>query len=243
VKAIALDHHYYGKRVLYCEGMPEVLFTENETNRQRLYGTGNASLYVKNGINNYLVHGAKEAVNPEPVGTKAAAHYLLSIDPGAHLTIRLRLTESDGQSRKRHPLGVDYEQIFATRQCEADEFYATVIPQHLSADAQNVMRQALGGLLWSKQFYHYVVAQWLQGDPALPSPPPQRWQGRDRGWLHLYNDDVISMPDKWEYPWYAAWDLAFQCIPLQTGSTPPLRRCGVKPTVSRPPACDPGREG
>jgi hypothetical protein len=214
VKAIALDHHYYGTRVLYCEGMPEVLFTENETNRQRLYGTDNASLYAKDGLNNYIVHGGKEAVNPEPVGTKAAAHDLLSIDPGAHLTIRLRLTESDGQSRKRHPIGADFEQIFAARQREADEFYATVIPQHLSADAQSVMRQTFAGLLWSKQFYHYVVAQWLQGDPALPSPPLQRWQGRDRGWLHLYNDDVISMPDKWEYPWYAAWDLAFHCIPL-----------------------------
>jgi hypothetical protein len=159
------------------------------------------------------VHGAHEAVNPAHAGPKAAAHYPLSLGPGERVTVRLRFTEMERQRPRKNPFGADFEQIFAARQREADEFYATVIPQHLSADAQNVMRQAFAGLLWSKQFYHYVVAQWLQGDPAFPSPPPQRWQGRNRGWLHLYNGDVISVPDKWEYPWYAAWDLAFHCIP------------------------------
>jgi Glycosyl hydrolase family 63 C-terminal domain len=211
---IDLHHYHYGHRVLYCEDSPELLFTENETNNQRLYGVDNTSPYVKDGINNYIVHGAHEAVNPQHVGTKAAAYYPLSLGPGESSTIRLRFTEMERQRPRRNPFGADFEQIFGTRQQEADEFYATVIPHILSPDAQNVMRQAFAGLLWSKQFYHYVVEQWLRGDPAFPRPPSQRWSGRNRGWMHLYNDDVISMPDKWEYPWYAAWDLAFHCIPL-----------------------------
>ncbi len=211
---IDLHHYHYGHRVLYCEDSPELLFTENETNNQRLYGVDNTSPYVKDGINNYIVHGAHEAVNPQHVGTKAAAYYPLSLGPGESSTIRLRFTEMERQRPRRNPFGADFEQIFGTCQQEADEFYATVIPHILSPDAQNVMRQAFAGLLWSKQFYHYVVEQWLRGDPAFPRPPSQRWSGRNRGWMHLYNDDVISMPDKWEYPWYAAWDLAFHCIPL-----------------------------
>jgi hypothetical protein len=214
VKAIALSHYHYGERVLYCEGQPELLFTENETNHQRLYGVENRTPYVKDGINNYIVHGAREAVNPEQTGTKAAAYYALSLGPGEAATVRLRFTEPDLVSPRRHPFGVGFDQLFATRQREADDFYATVIPQDLSADAQSVMRQAFAGLLWSKQFYHYIVEPWLRGDPASPPPPSQRWDGRNRAWRHLYNDDVISMPDKWEYPWYAAWDLAFHCIPL-----------------------------
>jgi hypothetical protein len=213
-RVIDLEHDYYGQRVLCCEGTPELLFTENESNNRRLYGTDNASPYVKDGLNNYLVHGAREAVNPELVGTKAAAHYTLSLGPGERATVRLRFSERERQRPRKHPFGTDFEQIFATRQQEADEFYATVIPQDLSSDAQNVMRQAFAGLLWSKQFYHYVVEPWLRGDPTSPPPPAQRWGGRNHGWMHLYNDDVISMPDKWEYPWYAAWDLAFHCIPL-----------------------------
>ena len=130
------------------------------------------------------------------------------------MTVRLRFSERDTQRPRRNPFASDFDQIIVARQHEADEFYATVIPQNLSPDAQSVMRQAFGGLLWSKQFYHYVVEQWLRGDPALPPPPLERRRGRNREWGHLYNDDVISMPDKWEYPWYAAWDLAFHCIPL-----------------------------
>jgi hypothetical protein len=213
-RVMDLHHYYYGHRVLYCEGSPELLFTENETNNQRLYGIANASPYVKDGINDYIVHGAHEAVNPEYVGTKAAAHYPLSLGPEEGVTVRLRFTEMERQHPRRNPFGADFEQIFAKRQQEADEFYATVIPQDLSPDTRNIMRQAFAGLLWSKQFYHYVVEQWLRGDPGFPPPPQQRWHGRNRGWLQLYNDDVISMPDKWEYPWYAAWDLAFHCIPL-----------------------------
>jgi hypothetical protein len=211
---IDLEHYHYGERQLCCEGAPALLFTENETNNRRLHGTENPSPYVKDGINDYIVHGQKEAVNPEHIGTKAAAHYHLALGPGERGTVRLRFSERDHQQPRRNPFASDFEQIFAARQRDADEFYGTVIPYDLSADAQSVMRQAFGGLLWSKQFYHYVIEQWLRGDSTLPPPPPERRRGRNHEWGHLYNADVISMPDKWEYPWYAAWDLAFHCIPL-----------------------------
>ncbi len=211
---IEANHHSYGRRRLHCEGSPELLFTENETNHRRLNGAENGSPYVKDGINDYIVHGVKEAVNPNHVGTKAAVHYALTIGPGETATIRLRFTDAGLSSAKGDPFGADFERIFSERKSEADEFYATVIPQTLSEDARNVMRQSLAGLLWSKQFYHYVVEQWLKGDPTSPPPPPERWHGRNHEWTHLHNADVISMPDKWEYPWYAAWDLAFHCLPL-----------------------------
>jgi hypothetical protein len=169
---------------------------------------------VKDGINDYIVYGVKDAVNPEHVGTKAAAHYPLVIGPGETVTLRLRFTNEDMSSSTGSVFGADFDEVFSNRQREADEFYATVIPEHLSSDAKGVMRQAFGGLLWSKQFYHYDVNRWLKGDPAGPEPPGERAHGRNHEWTHLYNADVISMPDKWEYPWYAAWDLAFHCIPL-----------------------------
>jgi hypothetical protein len=211
---VELTHQYYGQRRLYCEGLPELLFTENETNKRRLYGVENDTRYVKDGINEYIVHGAKDAVNPDHVGTKAAAHYPLTIGPGGSVMVRLRLTDSETPSVSGDPFGADFDRIFVERQREADEFYAPIIPGNLSPDARNVMRQSFGGLLWSKQFYHYDVSRWLKGDPAGPEPPAERLRGRNREWPHLYNADVISMPDKWEYPWYAAWDLAFHCIPL-----------------------------
>jgi hypothetical protein len=156
-KIIELEHYHYGQRQLLCEGAPELLFTDNETNGQRLYGVDTPSPYVKDGINDYVVHGKKEAVNPEHRGTKAAAHHHLSLGPGESATVRLRFTERETQRPRRNPFASDFDQIFATGQREADDFYATVIPQDLSADAQSVMRQAFAGLLWSKQFYHYVV--------------------------------------------------------------------------------------
>ena len=211
---IDLEHYHYGERQLCCDGAPELLFTDNDTNDRRLHGTDNHSPYVKDGINDYIVHGHQEAVNPQHIGTKAAARYHLALGPGEAATVRLRFSERDTQRPRRNPFASDFDQIVAARLQEADEFYARVIPQSLSPDAQSVMRQAFGGLLWSKQFYHYVVEQWLRGDPAPPPPPLERRRGRNREWGHLYNDDVISMPDKWEYPWYAAWDLAFHCIPL-----------------------------
>ena len=198
-------------RWLHCEGSPELLFTENETNARRLFGIENLTFFVKDGINDYIVQGVKEAVNPEHVGSKAAAHYKLSLGSGETVVIRMRLADSNFKGKNAFDA---FDRTFALRRREADEFYATVIPRDLSADAQNVMRQGFAGMLWSKQFYHYVVKDWLRGDPDSPRPPEERTKGRNHQWTHLYNADVISMPDKWEYPWYAAWDLAFHCIPL-----------------------------
>ena len=208
---IELNHARPGNRWLHCEGAPELLFTENETNARLLFRDDNRAPYVKDGINDYIVDRAKHAVNPELKGTKAAAHYNLSLGAGETVEVRLRLANSDFEGNNAF---AGFNQTFALRRQEADQFYATVIPQHLSADAQNVMRQGFAGMLWTKQFYHYVVNDWLRGDPGNPPPPRQRRRGRNHAWPHLYNADVISMPDKWEYPWYAAWDLAFHCIPL-----------------------------
>jgi hypothetical protein len=208
---IELNHSQFGTRWLHCEGSPDLIFTENETNVRRLFGVENRTPHVKDGINNYVVHGAKETVNPEHTGTKAAAHYQLMVAAGESIVVRLRLADSDFEGQNAF---ANFESTFELRRREADEFYATIIPQDLSADAQNVMRQGFAGMLWSKQFYHYVVKDWLQGDPGNPQPPEERRRGRNHEWTHLYNADVISMPDKWEYPWYAAWDLAFHCIAL-----------------------------
>jgi hypothetical protein len=156
-RAIDLFHYHYGDRLLYCEDQPDLLFTENETNCRRLYGSENATPYVKDGIENFIIHGDGGAVNPQAMGTKAAAHYQLSLGPGEQATVRLRFTEPGLVPTGHQAFDASYEHIFATRQREADEFYATIIPQDLSADGRNVMRQAFGGLLWSKQFYHYVV--------------------------------------------------------------------------------------
>ena len=208
---IELEHPQFGMRWLHCEDSPDLLFTENHTNVQRLFGVENRTPYVKDSINDYVVHGARHAVNPEQCGTKASARYNLKIGPGETVVVRLRLADTDFPKDDAFQ---SFDSIVAQRQREAEEFYATVIPQSLSADAQNVMRQGFAGMLWSKQFYHYVVKDWLEGDPGNPVPPPERKDGRNHEWQHLYNADVISMPDKWEYPWYAAWDLAFHCIPL-----------------------------
>src|SRR5437660_20724 len=211
MSVVQLDHEYYGRRRLVCEGEPELLFTENDTNVQRLYGTQNASPYVKDGIGNYIVNGNKEAVNPGQKGTKAAAHYILTIKPGESTIVRLRFTNA---ADVETTLGKGFDVTFAKRRREADEFYKGVIPKDLSEDAGNVMGQSFAGLLWSTQSYHYIVEEWLNGDSAMPPPPRERKKGRNHEWGHLYNADVISMPDKWEYPWYAAWDLAFHCVPL-----------------------------
>ncbi len=200
-----------GSYRLYADGAPEWLFTENETNRRRLYGVENESPFVKDAFHEAVVCGQTGAVNPAQEGTKAAARYRILLGPGETAVVRLRLT--DGELRGL-PFGKRFDALFAQRREEADEFYAGVIPAKLSDDARGVMRQALAGMLWSKQWYHYDVRRWLDGDPAQPAPPPERQDGRNREWSHLYNDDVVSMPDKWEYPWYAAWDLAFHTIAL-----------------------------
>jgi hypothetical protein len=210
---IELDHPNLGRRWLYCEGAPEILFTENETNYKRLYGIENRCACAKDGINDCIVAGKQDAVAPMPMGTKAAAHYKFQVPPGGSVTIRLRLTDVDFSGVAEAAFD-GFNQLFSMRKNEADEFYGTVIPLDLSSDAGNVMRQGFAGMLWSKQFYHYVIKNWLEGDPGQPPPAAERKTGRNSEWPHLYNADVISMPDKWEYPWYAAWDLAFHCVPL-----------------------------
>jgi hypothetical protein len=210
---LELGHPSLGRRWLYCEGAPEILFTENETNQQRIFGTENSCPCVKDGINDYIVHGRPYAVATMPMGTKAAAHYNFQIPAGATVAIRLRLTDIDFSGVPQAAFD-GFERLFTLRKDEADAFYRTIIPQNLSADAQNVMRQGFAGMLWSKQFYQYVIKDWLEGDADNPPPPEERKKGRNSQWPHLYNADVLSMPDKWEYPWYAAWDLAFHCVPL-----------------------------
>ncbi len=208
---IETEHPSLGARWLYCEGAPDLLFTENDTNAERVWGQPNSTPYVKDSINEYVIAGKRQAVNPEQRGTKAAAYYRLTLGPGQSVVSRLRLTNTPMPAE---PLREDFEIVFAHRLREADEFYDTVIPRRLSDDGKRVMRQALAGLLWSKQFYQYDVKRWLEGDPASPPQPAERRGGRNHEWRHLYNEDVISMPDKWEYPWYAAWDLAFHMIPF-----------------------------
>ncbi len=212
IAAINLSHYYYGKRWLYCENDPELLFTENETNHSRLFNAENAARFVKDGINDYLIHKALNSVNPESSGTKAAAHYSAVLQPGASFTARLRFSNLSPTASEA--LDGKFDQVVAQRRDDAEEFYRSVIPQNTSPDRRNIMRQALAGLLWSKQFYHYDVDRWLKGDPGGPEPARERLKGRNSEWRHLYNADVISMPDKWEYPWYAAWDLAFHCVAL-----------------------------
>jgi hypothetical protein len=209
-QAIAASHPILGKRWLYCQGETELLFTENETNYERLFGSPNTSAYVKDGINNYIVRGKKDAVNRKRIGTKAAAYYLLNLGAGEAKTIQLRLCDSP----LAEPFAKEFNVIFANRISEAEEFYERITPFPLDKDLANVQRQAFAGMLWSKQFYHYIVEDWLKGDRHTPTPPPERKKGRNREWFHLHNEDILSMPDKWEYPWFAAWDLAFHAIPL-----------------------------
>jgi hypothetical protein len=209
IKAI---HAKLGERYLSCEGDAPLLFAENETNMQRIFGVPNRSPYVKDSINNYVVHGQNDAVNPEQKGTKAAAHYRLTVKPGACETVRLRLSEA--MPRGAGDPFADFDDALEIRHKEADEFYDTVIPRSLNADQANVMRQALAGMLWSKQFYHYDVDKWLEERGSDPFKANRKQAPRNDGWHHMYNGDIISMPDKWEYPWYAAWDLAFHVLPL-----------------------------
>jgi hypothetical protein len=210
-RRLLLDEPYYGGRVFEFEGQPELLFTENETNYERLFKFKSACPFQKDAFHRYVINGEKTAVNPAQTGTKAALRYHLQIEAGKSATIRLRLRDQPSPDGN---VGNDFDMVLTHRLREADEFYASVIPDHLSGDAKNVMRQAFAGMLWSKQFYHYVVKEWLDGDPNEPPPPSGRKEGRNHDWVHLFNADVVSMPDKWEYPWYAAWDLAFHCIAL-----------------------------
>jgi hypothetical protein len=202
-------HHDLGEYWLAVEGSPDMLFTENESNAQRLWGAPNRTQYVKDGIHDAVVRGRPDAVNADGFGTKVAADYVWRLGPGETKTVQARL------SHRRHAAPfAESERVLAERQVEADRFYDRLGGHLNNDDARLVQRQAFAGLLWTKQFYAYDVEQWLQGDPAGPSPPPERAEGRNAQWRHLVNADVISMPDKWEYPWYAAWDLAFHCVPI-----------------------------
>jgi Mannosylglycerate hydrolase MGH1-like glycoside hydrolase domain len=209
-----------GEFHLYCEGDVALLFTENETNTQRIFDAPNRSPFVKDGINNYVVHGQKGAVNPDGTGTKAAPHYQLTVNPGESRVIRLRLSNVAPAELARtngagpSPFGNSFDEVMQARRREADEFFATITPKSLTADQANVMRQALAGMLWSKQFYYYDVDKWLEERGCDPFKPGRKHAPRNDQWHHMYNGDVISMPDKWEYPWYAAWDLAFHVLAL-----------------------------
>jgi hypothetical protein len=207
--SVAAQHGELGSFNLYSEAKPEVLFCENETNACRLYGQSQATGPVKDAFHEYIVHGRHEAVNPARFGTKAGVLHRVTIPPGGAHQFRLRLS----QAPKPKPFS-DFDTVFARRIQEADEFYAELQQDMADEDARRVQRQALAGMIWSKQFFYYDVPEWIKGDPGQPAPPGERKRGRNREWLHLNNADIISMPDKWEYPWYAAWDLAFHCIPF-----------------------------
>jgi len=244
-------HHELGGYQLHCENAVTVLFTENESNFERLWAVPNRSPFVKDSINDAIVQDRLELVNPSKVGTKAAAHYQFTLPPNETRTIRLRLRKIDPGSAHASggPVGAsptgsrhkkvrgeaprtdrearalpgeessgnafsDFDEILAVRKAEADEFYNSLAPVSLSAEHKSIQRQALSGLLWNKQFYYYIIEQWLAGDPAGPPPPASRWDGRNTEWRNVYNERVMSMPDTWEFPWYASWDLGFHCIPL-----------------------------
>ncbi len=204
---ISIYHKDTGQWWLHCDGLPKLLFCNNETNNSRLYNATNNSPFLKDGINNHVVHGSA-TVNPEGKGTKAAASYELHIPEQEHVVIRLRLSKDANSSFH------DFDDILAVRKNEADDFYRELQPANADADTVMVQRQAFAGMLWNKQFYYYDIHKWLNGDPAQPSPPAERLKGRNYSWKHLNNKDILSMPDKWEFPWYAAWDMAFHCLPL-----------------------------
>lgn len=208
---IEASHPTLGKRWLYCAVPERLLFTENETNHQALFGTENSSPYLKDGINNYIVNGNKDAVNSQYNGTKAAAHYILELESSQTQTVKLRLSNS---SKLAQPFDSKFEEILQTRIREADEFYQQISPSSISEATRQIQRQAFAGMLWNKQYYHYSIQDWLQGDSTQPPPPPERQQARNHKWFHFDSDEVLSMPDKWEYPWFASWDSAFHSIPL-----------------------------
>ena len=198
---------------LEADGNPELLFTDNESNTQLLWSQPNAKPYVKDAFHRYVVDGEAAAVNPEQVGTKAAAQYVLEVPAGGESVVRLRL-RSTTSGTGVPAFGTDFESTFAVRESEADEFYERIMPPKLSTDQQRVFRQALSGMLWSKQYYLFDVDKWLKEHDAHPLLSPSRRDFRNADWFHMFNGDIISMPDKWEYPWYAAWDLAFHTTAL-----------------------------
>ncbi|MCM1981227.1 MGH1-like glycoside hydrolase domain-containing protein [Lyngbya confervoides] len=214
--AVEALHPTLGQYRLYCGdplGAPALLFTENETNQQQLFGGENRSPYVKDGIHQAVVNQQPGAVNPDQTGTKVAAHYAFEILPGETQVVYLRLCHEDAAVASAAPFSSQAEQVFQQRQQDANDFYQQLTPFAMTEDLRQIQRQAFAGMLWSKQYYYYSIEDWLRGDPAA-SPPPERRQGRNRQWPHLDAQDILSMPDTWEYPWFAAWDLAFHTLPL-----------------------------
>lgn len=206
---IKATHPELGTYWLYADHPDGVLFTNNESNEQRLFGAPNRSPFVKDAFHEYLIRGNKEAINPLQEGTKSAFHHMIQVPGGSTTVWKLRLNPS---GTLKDPLGADFDALFTVRQKEADAFYQSVTPFDLTEDMRNVQRQAFAGLLWNKQYYHYNVHKWLEGDPAGPPPPEERKKGRNQHWRTLDAADIFSMPDKWEYPWFAAWDLAFHAL-------------------------------
>ena len=222
---VAIKHPDMGEFRFQCEKPEDLLFCDNETNIRRLYGQEAAQGYFKDAFHDYVVGGKKGAINPGRRGTKACALYRLAVRPGGSTTVRLRLCSAEagsvagcaqkpGRNGPQKSASADFDTVLAARRREADEFYAKLQKDITDADARNVQRQALAGMIWSKQFFYYDIPEWLNGDPGQFPPPSERKRGRNREWAHLNNADILSMPDKWEYPWYAAWDLAFHCIPM-----------------------------
>jgi Mannosylglycerate hydrolase MGH1-like glycoside hydrolase domain len=213
LSTLIAKHWHLGEYALYFSGADDLLFTENESNSERLFGVPSPTPYVKDAFHEYLVKNQWAAVNPAGVGTKAAARYTRTIKSGETITVDLRLASVRDGHFLAAPFS-DFDSLLRLRHKEADEFYDVVLPKKLSTEAKLVARQAFAGMLWSKQYYHYVVTDWLEGDPGQPAPPLERWQGRNHDWKHLFTRDVISMPDKWEFPWFASWDLGFHCVAL-----------------------------
>ena len=235
VSMLATNHPDLGQQWLYCQApngsapsnasaagkwvelrersrqQPGLLFTENETNKEKLFDVANASPYVKDAFHRYVIEGETTAVNPQQTGTKAAVHYHLKVASGDTQTIKLRLANDAAISE---PLGAGFEQVFTARKEEADKFYHQLSPFVHTDDLKNVQRQAFAGMMWGKQYYLYDVSTWLKGDPSTITPPKERQRGRNKHWHHLDSQDILSMPDTWEYPWFAAWDTAFHCLPL-----------------------------
>ena len=208
--AVEAAHGLLGRYLLEYDGRCELLFTENETNHERLYGVPNRTPYVKDAFHRYLVDGDRSALNPLREGTKCCVRYTIDLEPGASREVRLRLhAGAPARDATSKPV---FDELFQRRKHEADEFYKRITPWPMNDDMRAVQRQAFAGMLWSKQYYRYVVKQWLDGDPAGPPPPPERLQGRNHQWVHVHAEDVLSMPDTWEYPWFAAWDLAFHVV-------------------------------
>jgi hypothetical protein len=207
---IEVNHKQLGKYKLYCDDADELLFCDNDTNTERLYGKPNKTPYCKDGINNAIIHGKRDAVNPNQIGTKASAKYERIVPPGASVEIRLRFSDN---THLPDAFG-DFDEIFTLRQAEANAFYAELQKNVEDPELRAIQRQAYAGMLWNKQFYYYNVNEWLKGDPKMPIPFQGRAYPRNEGWRHMYTANILSMPDKWEYPWFAAWDLAFHTLTL-----------------------------